>query len=349
MAQNDWATWQAEIGGAMVDHQNLGIEHGIVGYWRMEGARTKPAYPVALWRPDGAESMTFQIGRQRPMNSATDATEWAEFLGSGWLHCKAVRKAEWASALEHGIWPSDGKDSRQRTDDEKLGIAPTEGGNNPPREELIEDQIAAAVESAKKIEKVTNADEARKANEMAERLQALYRLGDAERDAQKRPHDEAAKAIQARWLPIITPAEMERKRLIAAAKEWIKAEEVRVAREAEAERKRRQAEIDAANEAIRKANEEAAGNAPIGVEVELQQEIAPAKVETPKVQAGSTYGRATGLRTVTRANVTDMKALLLALLATKHPELLALAQKLADRAAVAGIPLDGMEITKTRE
>lgn len=349
MAQNDWATWQAEIGGAIVDHQNLGIEHGIVGYWRMEGSRTKPAYPVALWRPDGAESMTFQIGRQRPMNSVTDATEWAEFLGSGWLHCKAVRKAEWAAALEHGIWPSDAKDSRQRTDDEKLGIAPTEGGNNPPREELIEDQIAAAVESAKKIEKVTNADEARKANEMAERLQALYRLGDAERDAQKRPHDEAAKAVQARWIPIITPAETERKRLIAAAKEWIKAEEVRVAREAEAERKRRQAEIDAANEAIRKANEEAAGNAPIGAEPELQPELAAAVVNVPKVQATSTFGRATSLRKVKKAQISDMKALALDLLDKQHPEFIGLIERLADRAAKAGIALAGMTIIETRE
>lgn len=356
--ENYYAVWQAAKRGTAADPQN---DQAICGFWRIASAKTKPDTPVAIW-PVGDQQVA-KIGRRDPVTEGSK--DWHDFIGWGWTKCVPVEKAEYDAAIANGEW-ADGKSSRQQSDEERLGVAAGEGDNAPPADELIEDQIKAAVESAQAITKVTSADEARKANELAERLQGLYRLGDAQRDKEKRPHDDAAKAVQARWLPIITPAETERKRLIAVAKEWIKTEEARLAREAEAERRKKQAAIDAENERIREANRKAAadaearrieqlGNAPIGSEPEpepepeLEQEIAPAKVEVPKVQAASTFGRATGLRKVTRGTITDMAALAAALVAIKHPELVELLQKLADRAAKAGVPLAGMEITETRE
>lgn len=343
---NSYAVWQAARRGIAPDPQS---DHNISGFWRIVAAKTKPDTPVAIW-PIDENKQVAKIGRRSPVEEGS--VDWHDFIGWGWTKCVAVTKPEYDSAIETGEW-RDGKPSRARTDEEKLGVATSGGDNAPPADELIEDQIKAAVETAQTITKVTNADEARRANELAERLQGLYRLGDAQRDKEKRPHDEAAKAVQARWLPIITPAETERKRLIAAAKEWIKAEEARVAREVEAERRKRQAAIDAENERIAQANAakiaeaEKEGGQPI--EAEELEPIAPAVAEVPKVQAASTFGRATGLRTVTRGKITDMAALAAALVAIKHPELVDLLQKLANRAAKANLPLAGMEITETRE
>lgn len=332
--------WRAELTGKEPERMNVDPQDG---FWRLDGARTKPSYPVAIWHPATGTKAIVRIGRR---DIEEDSDEWFEFGQNGWMHCVAVEKTAYDEARATGRW-ADNKPARQMDEAEKLGIDVSTGGNNPPLNDAIGDQIAAAVESAQKITAVTNADEARKANEMAERLAGLFKIGDAERDKEKRPHDEASKAVQAKWLPIITPASDERTRVLKLAKDWIKAEEARLAREAQAERQRQQAAIDKENERIRLENEKAKGEAPAGAEVELQPELAPAVVETPKVQATSTYGRATGLRTVKKGKITDIVKLLTAL--STHKEMVEFAQTLANRAAKAGIPLDGMEIEEVRE
>lgn len=356
MPNEEYSNWRAELNGRAHEHDT---DSNICGRWRIVGAKTKPDYPVAIW-PTGTGQL-LKIGRQEAVSQ--NSTDWHEFIGNGWTKCIAVSVVEYDAAVAHGVWPNDGKPARRQTEAEKAGFSMTGLGDNaPPAEEAIADQIASAVESAQKITAVIDADGARKANEMAERLQTLFKLGNAERDKEKRPHDDASKAVQAKWLPVITPASDERVRVLGLAKAWVKAEEDRQRAAAEAARRVRQAEIDAENERIRQENErrmaearvafadavENGDSAPPPVAEQIE-ELAPAVTEAPKVQATSSYGRAVGLRTVTRANITDMRALTLALLDTGHPELQDMIKRLADRAAKAGIALSGMVIEKTRE
>ena len=347
-----YTRWRAELAGHQ-EPERQNVDTDISGWYRLEGAKTKPSWPVVIWVPIDSDEIAVRVGgKEFGSKDEGGATEFHEFIGSGWLHCIAVSKAAYDAARQTGRWPSDGKPARQMDSNEKLGIDVNPSSNQASADEAIEDQINAAVDTARKITKVTNADEARKANEMAERLNGLFKLGDAERDKQKRPHDEASKAVQSHWLPIITPAADERTRVIRLAKAWIKSEEDRLAADAEKERQARQAVIDAENERIRKENEaRVAAQAEAGLpdEVpELVPEIAPAApVAAPKVQAPSTFGRATGLRTVKKAKITDIVKLLTAL--STHKEMLEFAQTLANRAAKAGIALDGMTIEETRE
>lgn len=315
------------------------------GFWRAVAAKTKPDYPVAIWAGDEGKIL-FQIGRKL-RNTIEHEAEWNDFAESTWLHCIAVRENDYHNAVLGGFWP-DGKPARQMDTAERMGIDVKSGDNRAPVDETIEEQIAAAVAKADAIVAVTSEADARVANELAEKLAVLFKMGDAERVKEKTPFDEGAKAVQAKWLPIINPATDARTRVIALTKAWLKAEQKRIDDAAAEERRKRQAEVDAENERIRAENAKRMEEADqSGKDVDLQPEVAAAPVEAPKAKAASTYGRSTGLRKVTRAKIIDIEKLLIAL--ATHKEMVEFAQTLANRAAKAGIPLDGMEIEETME
>lgn len=361
MANEGWAQWRSEL------REPLALERRgdrpseparMSGYWRKVGARTEFDEPIAIWTEDGMDVIQFGFDDKAERWSAPaiiniDGRRWTSFLQWSWIKCEAVEKADWSSAIDTGRWP-DGKASRRMDVAEKLGIDVEAGDNAAPVSEQIEDQINSAVDSAKKITEVKNAADARKANEMAERLNGLFNMGDAERDKQKRPHDDASKAVQAHWLPIINPAKDERTRVIRLAKDWMRAEEQRLLAEAEMDRLAKQVAIDAENKRIADENAKRIADAQEqgtidqpDVEPELIAPLAPAAVEKPKVQATSTYGRASSLRTVKKAEITDIGKLLVSL--STHKEMVEFAQTLANRAAKAGITLDGMKIIEVRE
>lgn len=316
----------------------------ISGYWRVRAAKTKPDTSVMIYRPDPAvDSYIYQVGRQQPRASADDEKAFYDFISSTFPHCSAVKRAEYDAAMtaDVGVWPSDGKDVWAKTVAEKLDIQP--GDNLATTEELIADRISTLVEKANAIERVTTADEARLANELSERLKVLFDEGDAARAKEKAPFDQGAKVVQDKWLPIIVPAKNARDRLVAPGglvKQWLKAEDDRIRKEADDARRKRQAEIDAENAAKAKEAEEKGEEAP--PPVVLAEPVAPTR---PK--AASTFGRSTGLRKVTRAKITDIVKLVAAL--ATHKEMVEFAQTLANRAAKAGITLDGMEIEETME
>lgn len=115
---DQWASWTAEI--IAIDRGfkpspkvpgTLRRDEPFDGYWRIMGAESKHDTPVLLWRSEGHQSYTFQIGRSQPRNSEINSVEWQDFVTSSWLKCSAVRKADWDKALETGFW-RDGRPSR---------------------------------------------------------------------------------------------------------------------------------------------------------------------------------------------------------------------------------------------
>lgn len=177
------------------------------------------------------------------------------------------------------------------------------GGNQPPPVEafslhieelfsLVSGSVAAPVQTDEQ-EAALDAllDDVRKAKKDA----------DAERAAEKKPHDDAAKAVQTAWKPLLDRCDKAAEAIKAAltpyrtAKQRAKDEAARIARE-EAEAKQR-----AAQEALRQSDDL---EARFAAEEQLKQ------AEKLAAQANRIDRSATGLRTYQVADVTDRRALL---------------------------------------
>lgn len=312
---DEYSHWRAELGSTEpVDHHNVDTE--MSGFWRMDGARTKPSWPVAIWKEAGKDATIFQIGRKQPMNSTEHATEWAEFIGNGWLWCRAVTKVDWSAALATGFWPGDNKPSRQVTEEERLGIDVSTGGNNPPLDESLADQIKALADILEATPEPPNQDSANKLSGNLDKMRGLLKLAEAQRIAEKEPWLIGEREVDAKWKAVKAPGEDAGVKAEARRKAFLKKEQDRLDAEAAAERKRLQAIADAENARIREENKKLREEAearrqadiaalPPGImasapepEPELIPEVAAPVVETARAVAGAAYGRASGLKKV---------------------------------------------------
>lgn len=169
---------------------------------------------------------------------------------------------------------------------------------------------------------------------LLDEFRAAAKDADKARAAEKKPHDDAAKAVQVKWKPIIDKAERgavackDALTPYRTAKQRAKDEAARKARE-EAEAREK-----AAQEAVRKSDDLEARYA-------AEQEFEAAKKLT--TVANKIDRSATGLRTYWEAEITDRKAALLHYLARVPERFEALIQQLADedargtRAPVPGV------------
>ena len=156
-----------------------------------------------------------------------------------------------------------------------------------------------------------------------------WKDSDKERVAEKKPHDEAAKAVQAKWKPIIDKADRGKKACsealtpYRAAKQRAKDEAARKARE-EAEAK----EL-AAREALKKSDD-------LEAKYQAEQELETAR----KLSAAANRidRAATGLRTHWEAEIADKGAALRFYLKQQPEAFLELLQTLADRDARGARP-----------
>ena len=140
---------------------------------------------------------------------------------------------------------------------------------------------------------------------------------EALRKAEKKPHDDAAAAVQAKFKPIIDKLDTAKRKLLARVDAWTRAEDKR----------RRDEHAKAVAEANRKAVEEQAANkAAEPVAVEAPPPPAPIKI--------GTIGDKRGVRKVKmRAEVTDWAAAFADPLIADDPAVRAAAQKIADKLA----------------
>lgn len=380
---NAYDLWHAELAKPTpaADRQQRSTDPKLMsGFWRIEGARTKASYPVAIWTREGEEATIFAIGAEkRPRNTVEHAAEWDEFVGGSWLNCIAVTKADWAFACETKAWP-DGKPTKLLTEEQKLhraaDIIPdtpaSEGGNagaEQTYDQMINAKMQVQIEAHKKLGKIDSAEKATAAAAILEAIRALGKLGNARREEDRAPHLAAAQAVQNLWKPILEPgselvpvivkeiadyAKAEQARLQA-----IKDEEARVERkrlqaiaDAEAEQRRQQLQKEAderaaaenerlAKEAAEKGEKPAAVAVPETVVVEAEEVVVEAEqVAAPKVS--TTFGRAVSKAKVTKGRIVD-KAAFIAAIDGQADFNEWLADK-ANRLARAKVALAGMEI-----
>lgn len=163
---------------------------------------------------------------------------------------------------------------------------------------------------------IADAEQADKCENFLVQLRAARRATDEGRVAEKKPHDEAAAAVQRKWSPLIEIIDKCGAKLKPLKERWLKKEEDRLAAEAREKRlavERAQAEAAALEKA---AAEEAnkVGGSPIEAETMAENarkaaivaEAQANKAERAKPQAASSLsGRASGLRSVKTAKLTD--------------------------------------------
>lgn len=212
----------------------------------------------------------------------------------------------------------------------------TMGGNNPPAFEAhkvnIEDIRAEAIDwlDGKAVESATEAEGLNTLLDMARKAQ---KAADDARAAEKKPHLDAGKAVDAQWKPLIDAAQ----RIVDGCKKaltpWNIAEAERkaeIARKAAADAEaQRQAEVEATRAAS------ATGALTDAEQADQQAEAAKQADRIAKAtQKAATSGL--GLRTTYRPELTDPKAAVAHYWATHREDFIALVNDLAAKDVRAG-------------
>lgn len=318
-------------------HGNGTHEEPQPGLYRVRVIKGGPLVPVQIWlrADDGAVMHHFEDGCTLAGTIDGKSAD-ADTLADRWIWCKAVSKAEHEHYKAHGMWPGE-----VETAGKSAGIGDNSGSLSLA--EQIRDYAETALgwlRRAGGIKDKISSDMA--ANYRAELLR-LSKEADRQRESEKRPHDDAAKAVQAKWKPIIDEAASAANTIRDELTKWMRAEEAR--QEAE-----RRAKWEAEQKAVAAARAEADAQRakqmrddPIAALTSAPPDVPemPAAPEPVKVSAGGQRGRAAGLRTVTRYVVTDHAAAL-AFFASSE-DVRDLIQKLAERAAKAGVTVPGVE------
>lgn len=275
------------------------------GFYRKRKGRSGPFEPVAIWR-DESGGLVAKVGNEM----ADPVALWS------WVCDKPVTEDAYRAVADDGKpWPDD---------------APTIGHNSGPANdfEALADQIESAGATVSDYEKIADDEMQSQAQAARARLNELSREADKKRTAEKAPHLEAGKAVDAKWQPLVKQA----KTAADAIAKAMSAYETAKARK-EAEERRR------AEEEARKAAE-----ARTPAEVQPTAEPGPEPIKTT-VKGG--YGRAATVKVVKVATVTDQDKAYQAM--RTHPELIECIAKLAQRAVNAGHEIDGVSVEEERK
>jgi hypothetical protein len=212
------------------------------GFYRLNAARTKIDWPVAIWTSEAGDHFYSVGGKTR--NCQLESESWERFLAASWLKCTAVSEEDFRKAIETKLWP-DGKEALRLTDEERLALSieraakavdpipeatdSTGRGTNydpslvddepdeqaepstddEPRD-LEHERIKAGLEILRgQWDKFGPVDSIERANAAAAILEPMRRLGsegERLRKEERKPFDDAIAAVQAKWLPVLKPA-----------------------------------------------------------------------------------------------------------------------------------------------
>lgn len=188
------------------------------------------------------------------------------------------------------------------------------GANNPPEPtpfDAFEAHIGDLIETAKGFldgEPVADEAVASKVSQLLDECRKAAKDADKARAEEKKPHDEAAKAVQAKWKPLLERADLAAQTCKDALKPYLEAQEAEKRRVAEQARLEAEERARAAAEAARAAAE----STDLQAREEAEQLVKDAKAaEKAATKAESDRGRSAGgarattLRTYHTAVLTD--------------------------------------------
>lgn len=197
-------------------------------------------------------------------------------------------------------------------DQDRLGI----GGNNPPEPtpfDAIKVHVDDLMETARGFldgSEITTQAEADAVSKLMDEARKAGKAADVARAEEKRPHDDASKAVQAKWKPLLESADRAVSLCKQALAPFLEAQEAEKRRIAEEARR-------AAEEAAQRAAEAARQAAATDLEAqeradELAKDATAAAKLAKRAEGDKAHGvggaRATTLRTTYRPVLTDRRA-----------------------------------------
>jgi hypothetical protein len=327
LAKDAWAGWRALLSGVEIGGYGVpvSIDDPFCGFYRWK-QRDKTYKPVAFWYdPDDASKMLCVVDGEL----VEDNLRAREI----WTYCCAhpVTHEAYTAVVERGEpWSDSDPRLTPRALKRAASYAPGEEAttNNPPAESPLDEcrnKIANAKGGLDDYKTIADDEQLARAKSLKNRLTELAGEADKQRDALKRPHLEAGRAVDAEWMPVVNDAKDAARAVQASMDAYAtKMLQARRAAEAEVERRRLKEQAEASNEA------------PAGA-------VAPAPIAetTTRVQPG--YGRAGSIKTENKVtDITDIDALF-GFLKT-HKELREKMLELAQRAVSAGYEVPGVKI-----
>lgn len=266
--------------------------------------------PVAIYPDENGKLIALQGPQNR--SKVVDANDiWT------WVADKPVSYEDYQAAFERNQW-----DKAIEGLEQPAGA----GHNNPPEDpfEAFKEQADAAIKLAEQAmsQDIKTREDADRFANIKDRLHQIWSEGEEDRKAEKKPHDDAGKAVQKKWAPALTEVEQIKKKLIGRIGTWIEAEEQRIAKE----------QLEAA-----KAAEEAGEDLPV-------------QTSQPVQIGGAVSGRKTSMRSRKSAVIEDPVKFATFLLDSKTPnsDVMAALQKCANKIVANGGQAPGLESEKKR-
>lgn len=311
-----WAWWIAALADPDAIGKSLKASESDPqqGYYRTrrKGGQWEP---VAIFYPEGStELVGYRNGRE-----VCDVNElWV------WSLRQPISYEAYEKAMAGGGF-----------DDEPPAPVGHNSGDGDPFEALRL-ELAGEIEQADEFlrsEIKTQAD-ADKAGIWSKRLGDLSKRADAEREREKAPHLQACRDTDDKWRSIVGDAKDKASALKRHVEPFLIAEKRK--RDEEARKAREEAERQ--RQAAREAEDAEAKAAALKA-----ADAADKAAETKNASAGRTGARVS-VRVEKIGVVTDYAKAAAALVAINHKDLIAVIDQLAQRAAKAGVPFDGMEV-----
>lgn len=352
--ESAWLWWQNALDGD-VGQITTTPEQGFYRMREYQGRDQKTGrsklgrwLPVAIWYDAAKQQWRCQIDGQ---NAHADET---------WTFCcrNPVSHEDYERVRGGGEWADEPREAAKPEP-----ALPAIGHNQPtdPHDAMREEFVAER-EIALEILKagIKTKDDADRLSIVKDRVLKIRTRADEARATEKQPHLDAGAAVDNRWRDLAHKTDGETSKLVEDARRALDAflkEQRRIEDErqrkakaeadaiaAEAERQRQaaaMAEREAARTGDGTASRFAAEAAAEADRLSHAAAAAERAAEPQKVDAGRT-GAKTVLVKTTSAIITDFDKLLMAL--KDSPDVRELVQKLADRAAKAGVTLEGMKI-----
>lgn len=199
-AEADYAWWRSALAGSIGPIHDGAPQ---CGYYRKKTKAGSPQ-PVAIFRNEMGVIVAL-VGHENREVTADEI--WT------WVATNPVSYESYEAFINDGKWPDD------------IAAASNNAPDGEANQDEIDNAIAAALaELAKPAFDQAHAD---RLAAHRERLGGLYRAQEAKRKAEKQAHDDAAKAVQAKYLPVLNRIEAAGVKVKAALTEYlVKAQEV---------------------------------------------------------------------------------------------------------------------------
>jgi D-ribose pyranose/furanose isomerase RbsD len=234
------------------------------------------------------------------------------------------------------------------------------GGNNPPpfdpaivekHAEIAAQFIAAAGEWIENGD-LASEEDAQRLNDFRAGIRARKKETEDDRKAAKKPHDDAGKAVQTAYLPILEKLDRAISKTDPILKKWMekveaerKAEAARIAEEARRQREeadRLAAQAQARNDLSGEVDAEAAMK-----EAEKAEKTATRMAKgTVKVSSATGGARSASLRTIRRAEITNIYLVFNQF--KDHPDVRGVLESLATGAIRRGEEVEGVRVVEER-